>query len=318
MNFSIEFKNAAEEIASEIPIKELISAAETISERYRSEKADGSPLINSEAEAAAYGIVRMPATIGAAGVAMSCAAESFRGEINTMLDVGAGTGACCWAAAEIFDDLTEIICLEREKNMVDFGKKLMKSSDFPIECQWLEKDVTKDFSLKADLVTASYLLNEMPDDKRRRLTERLWNAAEKMLIIIEPGTPKGFANIKAIRAQLIGLGAKIAAPCPHKNECLTPENDWCHFTARISRTKLHKQLKNGDAPYEDEKFCYIAAVRDNAVPCTARILRHPKTESGKITLKLCTADNITEKIITKKDGTLFKKARKSNCGDSFG
>ncbi len=317
MELPIEFRNITEELAAGIPVKKLISAADTISERYRSEAASGKPLITNDTEAAAYAIVRMPATIGASGSAIQYAADRFDGEITSVLDIGAGTGACSWAAAEIFPDIERITCLEREKSMIDFGKNLMAKGGFPFECEWISRDITKGFDIKADLVTASYVLNEMPDEVQEKLVSAMWNATEKMLVIIEPGTPKGFRNILKIREQLINSGANILAPCPHDNKCPLPENDWCHFTSRVSRTKLHKQLKGGDVPYEDEKFCYIAAVREECEPCNARILRHPKIESGKITLKLCTADGIGEKIVTKKDGALFKKARKADCGDEI-
>lgn len=317
MELPIELKNVCESIAAGIPLKKLISAADAISARYRNESGTGKKLITDDAEAAAYAIVRMPATIGAVGSTMKYASERFSGEISSMLDIGAGTGACCWAAAEIFPDIEKFTCLEREKTMLSFGKRLMDEGDFPFECDWINCDINNSFNCRADLVTASYVLNELTAEKRERLTEILWNAAEKMLLIVEPGTPVGFSNIKAIRSLLISLGAKIIVPCPHNDVCPLPEDDWCHFTARISRTKLHKQLKGGDVPYEDEKFCCLAAVKEDAEPCTARVLRHPKIESGKITLKLCTNDGIKEKIITKKDGALFKKARKADCGDEI-
>lgn len=317
MELPIEFKNVIENLTAGIPLKKLIAASEAISLRYRSESGAGKALITNDTEAAAYAVVRMPATIGAAGSAMQYAAELFSGEVNTILDIGAGTGACCWAAAQIFTETKKITCLERENAMLSFGKKLMKDGGFPIECDWVSCDITKPFSHKADLVTASYVMNELTPVKRAELTTRLWESTEKLLIIIEPGTPVGFGNIKAVRKQLTEMGAAIIAPCPHKAECPLPDDDWCHFTARISRTKLHKLLKGGDVPYEDEKFSYIAAVKGDCEPFGCRVLRHPKIESGKITLKLCTENGITERIITKKDGVLFKKARKSDCGDKF-
>ena len=47
----------------------------------------------------------------------------------------------------------------------------------------------------------------------------------------------------------------------------------------------------------------------------ARVLRHPKIESGKITLQICSKNGISEKVITKKDKELFKLAKKASCGD---
>lgn len=317
MELPIELKNVIESIAADIPLKKLISASNAISARYRSESGKGNSLITNDTEAAAYAIVRMPATIGAVGNAMKYGLTGFSGEITSMLDVGAGTGACCWAAAELFTDIEKYTCLEREKPMIDFGKRLMEEGSFPYECEWISCDITERFNKKADLVTASYVLNELTEAKRDKLTEKLWICTEKMLIIIEPGTPVGFSNIKAIREKLISLGAFITAPCPHGEKCPLPEDDWCHFTARVSRTKLHKQLKGGEVPYEDEKFCYIAAVKEPCETCNSRVLRHPKIESGKITLRLCTKNGISEKIVTKKDGALFKKARKADCGDEI-
>ncbi len=313
----MELKNIIESLASDIPVKKLITASNAISERYRNESGAGKNLISNETEAIAYAVVRMPATMGAVKAAMKNAASRYDGEIITMLDVGAGTGACCHAAEDIFPDIEEITCLERENAMIAFGKKLMDEADFPVECKWISRDITSVIPEKAHLVTASYVINELTDKKREELTEKLWNSTEKMLIIIEPGTPVGFSNIRAVKEQLVKLGAKIIAPCPHNEKCPLPDDDWCHFTARISRSKLHKMMKGGDVPYEDEKFSYIAAVREDCVPCTSRVIRHPKIESGKITLKLCTKTGITDKIITKKDGALFKKARKSDCGDEF-
>ncbi len=317
MELPIEFKNVIENLTADIPLKKLIAASEAISMRYRSESGAGKALITNDTEAAAYAVVRMPATIGAAGSAMQYTAKLFNDEISTMLDIGAGTGTCCWAAAEVFPGLEKITCLERENAMLSFGKKLMTEGDFPIDCDWIRSDITESFYYKAELVTASYVMNELTSAKRAELTKRLWESTEKLLIIIEPGTPVGFANIKAVRKQLIDMGANIIAPCPHNAECPLPDDDWCHFTSRISRTKLHKQLKGGDVPYEDEKFTYIAAVKGECESSSCRVLRHPKIESGKITLKLCTKDGINERIVTKKDGAFFKKARKSDCGDEY-
>ena len=107
----------------------------------------------------------------------------------------------------------------------------------------------------------------------------------------------------------------MAAPCPSGGECKLPADDWCHFTARVARTKLHKQLKGGDVPYEDEKFCFLAVSRTECEG-KSRILRHPKIESGKITLRICSEQGISDKMVTKKS-SFFKAARKSDCGDSF-
>ncbi len=318
MELPYELKQIIENEAQKIKTSSLSAAAEAISEKYRREKGDGSRIVTDRTETAAYSAVRMPATFGAVSAALSYAKECADIEIRSLIDAGAGTGAAAWAFAEVFNEAERVICLEREASMSSFGRYLMEEGGFPAEYLWKEFDISTDeITDKADLVTASYMLNELNEKSRIRAVEKLLNGAEKMLLIVEPGTMAGYRNIIAAREFLISAGARIAAPCPAQCACPLPENDWCHFTVRVPRTRLHKSLKGGDAPYEDEKFCYIAAVRGEVKLCKNRILRHPKIESGKITLRLCSGGNITEQIVTKKNGDLFKKARKSDCGDSF-
>ena len=104
-----------------------------------------------------------------------------------------------------------------------------------------------------------------------------------------------------IREKLVKMGAKIIAPCTHEGKCMLEKNDWCHSICRIARTKIHKKLKDGVVPYEDEKFSYMAFSKKECKMAEARILRHPKIEPGKITLEVCTKKGIDRIIVTKKN-----------------
>ena len=76
-------------------------------------------------------------------------------------------------------------------------------------------------------------------------------------------------------------------PARTKRNAAWKKDDWCHFTCRVPRSQLHKLLKQGDAPYEDEKFAYLALAKSETNKPEARILRHPKIAKGRITLELC-------------------------------
>ena len=126
----------------------------------------------------------------------------------------------------------------------------------------------------------------------------------------------GFCEIKDIRNRLIDSKGSIIAPCPNIRECPMLDNDWCHSTCRVSRSKIHKLLKSGEAPYEDEKFSYISVTKElNFEKNIIRVLRHPKIESGKIGLRVCTSNGIEDIVVTKKDKERFKIARKVKCGE---
>jgi ribosomal protein RSM22 (predicted rRNA methylase) len=108
------------------------------------------------------------------------------------------------------------------------------------------------------------------------------------MLIVEPGTPAGFAVIRELRDTLIGAGAGLTAPCPHQRECPMTGTDWCHFAARVQRSALHRQVKGAELSYEDEKFSYVAFTRDTAERAAARVLRHPGRPPKRVELVACT------------------------------
>lgn len=312
---------ALSQLAAEYDLAALTRDARTISENYRLRTGAGKRLLTREGEAAAYAASRMPATCAAAQTALSWALEAAGcgDTITSLLDCGAGTGAATWAADSLLD-LESVTCLEREAAMRAIGKKLMQTGgDALAESDWREFDLTAPDELpQADLVCEGYMLGELEEKHRLPVARRLFAAAKKMLLLIEPGTPQGFANLAAVRRELAGEGAYIAAPCPAGTDaCPMQGEDWCHFTVRVQRTKLHKQLKGGDAPYEDEKFAFLALVKTPpAAPCAGRVLRHPQIAPGRITLTLCEGGGIKNRVVTKKD-PLWKRARKIGAGDAI-
>lgn len=320
MELPVELRSLIEEKLDGISVKELQKNSESVSLKYRDDNRDGSRLVTEEIEALAYSAVRMPATYGAIHTVLQNTFEIYKPEIHSILDVGAGTGAGTWAVNGL-TDFKEAVCLEREDVMMNLGKSLMKESGIEQleNAKWEKFDlVNSDLTHQADLVICSYVLNEISEQERMQALDKLWNATNKILVIIEPGTPVGFSEIKEIRKKLIETGGQVIAPCPNIEKCPMPENDWCHSTCRVSRTKIHKLLKSGDVPYEDEKFSYIAVSKQAFEKQDfSRVLRHPKIESGKITLQICSNEGISEKVITKKDKELFKTARKAGCGDEI-
>lgn len=291
----------------------LCEAAERLSERYREGGGTGKRLVGGKRDILAYAAARMPATYAAVSRALALSLECCELSPESVLDAGAGTGAAA-AAAFALTDCRDICCVEREQCMIDAGRQLLGAGG--VSARWIKADLADGLPCSAALVLSSYCLNEMTPALRQSTVERLWNAAQQALLIVEPGTPAGFAQLKAARGQLIELGAHIAAPCPAVKECPLPADDWCHFTVRVPRSRLHKQLKGGSAPYEDEKFCFVMALREGVSPCAARVLRHPRIESGRITLSLCAQEGLQQRMITR-SSPLFKSARKTECGDAL-
>ena len=318
MELPYSLKNAIELRTKDISTAELIKTSEDISNKYRNESGRGKRLIVKDIEALVYSIVRMPATFGSISSVLQYVLEKNDYDIKTVLDVGAGTGAATWAAMEVIDNIESVTCIEREEAMMSLGKSLMEEEEFYNRISWINSDARNmNLSQNYDLIIASYALNELTESDRETVIKNLWKHTKKLLVIIEPGTPVAFSHIKSIRNNILAEGGNIIAPCPHSMECPMEEDNWCHFSSRVSRTKLHKLLKGGEVPYEDEKFSYVAFSKDESQLCHGRILRHPIIESGRVTLQLCTEAGLETKMITKKQKDLFKTSRKAKAGDSF-
>lgn len=317
MQLPIELKLAIENEIHNVKYGDLKEISESITSKYKNESGQGRRLIQKDEEAITYSVVRMPATYGAVYSALNHTLNLYENKINTLLDAGAGTGAATWAVDSLIE-LDKVTCLEREDAMRNIGKRIMNSSESEVLCnsEWKEFDLTKgEIEDKADLVVASYVLNELSDEERIKAVDKLWNSTEKVLLILEPGTQIGFSNLKKIREHLIKKGSYIIAPCSHENKCEI--DSWCHFTCRVERSKIHRETKRGEVPYEDEKFAYLAVSREESVKADMRILRHPIIKKGRVALEVCSNEGIKNFEVYKRDKELYKQARKANWGDEL-
>lgn len=306
-------RETTEKLASAYSPTQLKHASARLSDVYLGNKGDGARLVTDKLQATVYSVVRMPATYCAVFSVLKATADCA--DFSSMLDIGAGTGAAFFAAHGLFG-IKDATLVEREHQMISLARTICEAGG--LNAKTVESDVI-DFSpdKKYDLVTASYALNEMTEKTREKLLDKLLTATGKLLVIVEPGTPRAFSLQREIRSYLSAKGARLVAPCPDGAACSLPDNDWCHFTCRVERSRLHKLLKGGDAPYEDEKFTYSAFCVDGSVSaCDARVLRHPVTEKGRITLSLCSSEGVTYRTLYKKDEG-YKEARKLGAGDAF-
>ena len=317
MEIPQELKNAIDNVIEENKNSIIIEESQKISKKYRENEGKGKRLVTEEAEALAYAISRMPSTYSAVYSALTQTIKNYDKELQSVFDIGAGTGAATWAISNILNT-DKTTCFEREKEMRNIGQKLMKNSSLDY-VTWKEFDLTKDeIDEKADLVVTSYVINELSQEDRKKSIIKMWNTCNKVLLIIEPGTPEGFKHIIEARDILLAENANIIAPCAHNSKCpINSEEDWCSFYVRVARSGLHRKAKKGELGYEDEKFSYIAFSKETIDNNVSRILRHPQINQGYVKVKLCTTNGLEEKVYSKKDKEIYKKIRKLNAGDTI-
>jgi len=311
---------AVERALDGVPPSELISAAQRLSERYRAEIRDGTPHLAGEHAALAYLGTRLPATYAAVRRSFDAVAAG-RPDFapQTLLDAGAGPGTALWAAADCWSSLGDALLIESSASIRALGETLCANAGRHVA--WSSANLAGGLpdTSPRDLVTLSYVLDELTPAARDTLVDRLWQLTSGVLVIVEPGTPAGWQRILRARGQLLAAGAALVAPCPHAHACPIAAPDWCHFAERVERTRLHRTLKQADVPWEDEKFIYVAAARQTASASGSRVIAPPRSGSGRVTLKLCQPDGTArERLVTRREGAAFKDARRCNWGDVFG
>ena len=313
-------RRAVDRTLSGMPLNELAATAAVLSQRYREEPRGGKTHVAGDRDALAYLAVRLPATYAAVRASFAAVAEA-RPDFapKTALDIGAGPGTALWAAADCWPALADALLVEASPVFRAFGEQLTAEMQQP-HTTWRTSDVALDEinGEPRDLVTLAYVLNELAPEDRPRLVEGLWRLTTDTLVIVEPGTPAGWQRILAARRQLIEGGAHVIAPCPHANVCPLRPPDWCHFARRVARSRLHRQAKSADVPWEDEKFSYVAVSREAATVAGARVIARPRKASGRVTLKLCRPDGSAgDQLFSRRDGAQFKRASRSDWGSSL-
>ncbi|WP_432588553.1 small ribosomal subunit Rsm22 family protein [Streptomyces sp. HD1123-B1] len=307
-----------------LPPRQAARAVERLIANYRGRTPTDAPVLRDRSDVAAYAAYRMPATFEAVRAALA----AFRARVPdwtpaSHIDIGGGTGAASWAVAAAWPDgghTTTV--LDWAEPALALGRELAGQADSEAlrGARWQRRAIGDGLALPdpTDLVTVSYVLGELTEADQHAVVDEAARTA-RAVVLVEPGTPDGFARVREARDRFTAAGLTLVAPCPHGAACpIEPGADWCHFAARVSRSSLHRQVKGGSLPYEDEKFSYVAAVRFPAAPAPSRVTRHPQIRKGQVLLDLCTADEgLTRRTVTKRQGPLYRAARDTVWGDGW-
>jgi ribosomal protein RSM22 (predicted rRNA methylase) len=318
MQIPSRLQESIDRIVQHAPPTALARARTAMTQKYREGEFSGS-VFSDEGMRLAYLAARFPATYAATFKILREIKDRIPAiHCKKVLDLGAGPGTAAWAALDVFPDVEEVSLVERNLGAIALGKELSKALPAPRKEEWFCRDLESKQEIPfADLVLVSYALGELKNPEA--VIERIWQGGPSYLVIVEPGTPRGYELILSLRDLLLKSGAHLIAPCPHALRCPLSGRDWCHFSVRVERTKLHRLLKQGALGYEDEKFSYLVVSRiQHSLAPYSRILRHPQKGSGHVRLSLCHADGQKkERVVSRKEKDVYRLARDAEWGDAW-
>jgi ribosomal protein RSM22 (predicted rRNA methylase) len=284
--------------------QQIKQAAQELSARYR---AGEMPYLRAPEDRHAYVAVRLPAT----QAALQRVFRELKGaSISSYLDIGAGPGSSWEVALEAFPGITQATFVELDREFVKIGKERVRDA----RVTWLHEPVARLDVKQHDMVLFSYSWGEI---KSGAALMKAWAHCGQFLVIVEPGTPRGYARVLEARDELIGQGGNVVAPCPHNRPCPWQGSaEWCHFGVRLERSREHQWVKEGTCGFEDEKFSYVIMTKGVAAPCLGRMVKDPVKRKGHTILTLCTEGGIELKTVSKKEAC-YKAINKLSWGDKI-
>jgi ribosomal protein RSM22 (predicted rRNA methylase) len=112
----------------------------------------------------------------------------------SLLDAGSGPGTASWAAVETWSDIAMVTMIDTNPTFFGIARRLTAESgnDALARTESRQRDILAIADeLAADLVVASFALTEL--GLHEQAATRLWRVTGAVLVVIEPGTPAGFA-----------------------------------------------------------------------------------------------------------------------------
>lgn len=331
---NVRLNEICEDVFQNEDMRALQQSSEAVRSRYRDKEASlGDLEIRNSGEARAYLAWRFPVTAMVIFEVLHRLREAVpEFAPKSVLDIGAGPAVSLLPVLSHFPDVRDYYLVEKQIAMQKTGELIQDQLKGPLLSNVALHAVNSGFTAldlpQADLVIASYVVNELSAKDTRTFCQRLKEYVKEAAVIIVPGTPEHFQKLVGLRNLLLESGFTIVAPCTFSGRChMEDETDWCHFYERVQRSKLLRQLKSAELSYEDEKFSYLIVVKNEpmdlaaqtgAEPAgqTARIIRHPMIHKGYREVTLCSRKGITMVQFTKgKHKQIYKELKDKGWGD---
>lgn len=225
-----------------------------------------------------------------------------------VLDVGAGCGAMtlgllAFLAGRDQPPAVSVILIDRDGAALDLAADAIAAVghqlglDVSVAARTGDVDaVAKVTPRSFDLVLAGSVLNELPAERARALTDAMLAAATAagVVVIVEPALRETSRGLHALRDAIVGeRRATVLAPCSRRTApcpALLDERDWCHDHRPVTLPPRANQLAQVTGLRDgDLKWSYLALTPGLDVPLSpaVRVVSDPRAEKGKVTLTAC-------------------------------
>lgn len=324
-NLPSDLEDAITKILQQQDSQQWLHHAQSLHERYVEGKNDKGRFLQDFDDVLAYLGMRVPATYAQILSALTAIQELIPSwKPKSLLDIGSGPGTAGWAVTAVWPDLSDIVSLDHDRDLISLGKQISTKAEIPAEMVWKNHDLREGLhhnDRQYDLVIIANVLNELSPSVREKIIGQAYNKCKGILVIIEPGTPQGSQIIESAAQNLSKVGLLLA---PYiANSFVQTDDYYLHFPQRFIRPEFQRRVRQqmrDDASkasdWEDAKYAYVVISK---IPTEShawgRCVGPIETQKGFLKVPILTASGVTKVKVMKRNRENYSFAKRLRWGD---
>lgn len=300
--------------------------AKELHERYMQGANPIQPNIQKPGDCIAYLALRFPATFAQIASALSQIQERIPSwKPKSVLELGCGPGTGVFAAKSVWPSIHVATGLDTEQLFLSLAEEIHFDSAMHLDVTWVKSTVLKWAAVEEsdayDLIIVANVLNELTDEERSRLLEKLTKIRSGVVVLLEPGTESGTSFI-ATAARTISPTHHLIAP--YINNAFVESMDyWIHFPQRFQRPEFQRRIRQSmrdsslmASDWEEAKYSYVAwgdVPKERKIwgQCIGKIERR----KGFLTIPILTAEGIINARVLKRNKVEYNYVKSIRWGE---
>jgi len=324
-NLPSHLEEAITKILQQQESQEWLHHAQSLHERYFEGKNDKERFLHDFDDVLAYLGMRVPATYAQILGALTAIEELVPSwKPKSLLDIGSGPGTAGWASMAVWPDLSEIVALDQDRDLISLGKQIITNAAIHTDITWKNHDLREGISYddqQYDLVIIANVLNELSPASREKIIGQAYNKCKGVLVIIESGTPQGSQIIESAAQNLSKVGLLLA---PYLANSFVQDKDYyLHFPQRFIRPefqrRVRQQMRDDSAKasdWEEAKYSYVAISKIPAEKeAWGRCVGPVQTQKGFLEVPVLTKDAVAKIKVMKRNKEDYSIAKRLRWGD---
>lgn len=302
--------------------------AKQLHDRYMQGENPLEPHIQKPSDCIAYLGLRFPATYAQIASALTHIQERIPGfQPKSVLELGCGPGTGIWAAKSIWSSIASATGLDQEQLFLTLAEEIHYDSKMNLDTKWIKssilKWITTEDKTTYDLIIIANVFNELTDEERDRIMEKISAHSSGIVVLIEPGTTVGNAIVQKV-AQTISTTQHLIAPYIN-NTFVTSDEYWIHFSQRLQRPEFQRRIRQSmrdsalmASDWEDAKYAFVAwgNIPDEKKIWGVCIGKIEKLK-GFLLVPVLTAESIVKARVLKRNNAVYNFAKNIRWGETL-